>query len=134
MLEVKNLSVAFRMGESGTFVPVTHGVDFSLAPGATLGIVGESGSGKSVTSMAIMGLLPQRSSRVTADALTFEGRNLLKLNTKQWRELRGKDIALVFQDPLTSPKPFMRWGGQIAEANPFPPGQGRAGAKNPSTR
>src|SRR4051812_11336090 len=127
MLEVKNLGVAFRMGED--FVPVTRDVDFHLEAGATLGVVGESGSGKSVTSMAIMGLLPPRSSRVTADTLTFEGRNLLALKPKQWRDVRGKDIAMIFQDPMTSLNPLMRCGEQIAEAIRFHQGKGRGEAK-----
>ena len=126
MLEVANLSVAFKM--DGAFVPVTKGVSFSLAPGATLGIVGESGSGKSVSSLAVMGLLPQRSARVTADRLDFGGRDLLALKPKEWRGLRGKDIAMVFQDPMTSLNPLMRCGEQIAEAIRFHQGKGRAEA------
>jgi len=82
MLEVSNLSVAFKTGPD--FVPVTHHIDFNLEAGATLGIVGESGSGKSVTSMAVMGLLPRRSSRVTADRLAFGGRDMLKLSPRDW--------------------------------------------------
>jgi peptide/nickel transport system ATP-binding protein len=127
MLEVSNLSVAFK-GDSD-FIPVTKGVTFSLAPGATLGIVGESGSGKSVSSLALMGLLPQRSARVTADRLSFEGRDLLKIGPKEWRGLRGKDIAMVFQDPMTSLNPLMRCGEQIAEAIRFHQGKGRAEAR-----
>jgi peptide/nickel transport system ATP-binding protein len=127
MLEVSNLSVAFK-GDSD-FIPVTKGVTFSLAPGATLGIVGESGSGKSVSSLALMGLLPQRSARVTADRLSFEGRDLLKIGPNEWRGLRGKDIAMVFQDPMTSLNPLMRCGEQIAEAIRFHQGKGRAEAR-----
>ncbi len=127
MLEVSNLSVAFKMDD--TFVPVTKGIDFSLGAGATLGIVGESGSGKSVSSLAIMGLLPQRSAKVTADRLVFDGKDLLKLNPKEWRGLRGKEIAMVFQDPMTSLNPLMRCGEQIAEAIRFHQGKGRGEAK-----
>jgi oligopeptide/dipeptide ABC transporter ATP-binding protein len=127
MLEVSGLSVAFK-GEPG-FVPVTKDVSFRLAPGSTLGIVGESGSGKSVTSMALMGLLPKRSARVTADRLAFEGKELLSLSSREMRSLRGKDIAMVFQDPMTSLNPLMRCGEQIAEAIRFHQGKGRDGAK-----
>ena len=127
MLEIRNLGVAFKMEDE--FVPVTKGVDFTLEAGATLGIVGESGSGKSVTSMAIMGLLPQRSARVTADALSFSGKDLLKLSPGEWRGLRGKDIAMIFQDPMTSLNPLMRCGEQIAEAIRFHQGKGRREAK-----
>ena len=127
MLEVSNLSVAFK-GDLD-FIPVTHDVSFSLAPGATLGIVGESGSGKSVTSLALMGLLPQRSARVTADRLTFDGKDLLKLPAKEMRALRGKEIAMVFQDPMTSLNPLMRCGEQIAEAIRLHQGKGRSEAR-----
>jgi oligopeptide/dipeptide ABC transporter ATP-binding protein len=126
MLEVSNLSVAFKMDSS--FVPVTKGISFSLSSGSTLGIVGESGSGKSVSSLAVMGLLPQRSARVTADRLSFDGKDLLKLKPKEWRGLRGKDIAMVFQDPMTSLNPLMRCGEQIAEAIRFHQGKGRSEA------
>jgi oligopeptide/dipeptide ABC transporter ATP-binding protein len=127
MLEVSNLSVAFKT-DSG-FVPVTHHIDLHLEAGATLGIVGESGSGKSVTSMALMGLLPQRSSKVTADRLSFAGRDLLGLPAKEWRAMRGKDIAMVFQDPMTSLNPLMRCGEQIAEAIRIHQRKGRREAK-----
>ncbi len=127
MLEVSNLSVAFKT-DSG-FVPVTHNIDITLAAGATLGIVGESGSGKSVTSLALMGLLPQRSAKVTADRLSFDGRDLRNLSASEWRALRGKDIAMVFQDPMTSLNPLMRCGEQIAEAIRFHQGKGRREAK-----
>src|SRR5690606_2897944 len=130
MLEVSNLSVAFK-SDAG-FVPVTSGMDFSLEAGATLGLVGESGSGKSVTSMALMGLLPRRSARVTADKLAFEGRDLLTLSPREWRGMRGKEIAMVFQDPMTSLNPLMRCGEQIAEAIRLHQGKGRAEARTES--
>jgi oligopeptide/dipeptide ABC transporter ATP-binding protein len=129
MLEVKNLSVAFRNGAGEEWVPVTAGVDFSLEPGATLGVVGESGSGKSVTSMAVMGLLPQRSAKVTADRLVFNGKDLLTLSPRDWRTIRGREIAMIFQDPMTSLNPLMRCGEQIAEAIRFHQGKGRRDAR-----
>jgi oligopeptide/dipeptide ABC transporter ATP-binding protein len=127
MLEVSKLSVAFKNGPE--YVPVTQNIDITLAAGATLGIVGESGSGKSVTSMALLGLLPQRSAKVTADRLAFGGRDLLKLSQTEWRTLRGKDIAMIFQDPMTSLNPLMRCGEQIAEAIRFHQGKGRHAAR-----
>jgi oligopeptide/dipeptide ABC transporter ATP-binding protein len=130
MLEVKNLSVAFRMGnQDSKFVPVTAGIEFSLEAGATLGVVGESGSGKSVTSMAVMGLLPKRSAQVTADKLVFNGKNLLTLPPREWQNLRGREIAMIFQDPMTSLNPLMRCGEQISEAIRFHQGKGRGEAK-----
>jgi len=127
MLQVSDLTVAFK-GERD-FVPVTKDVSFDLAPGATLGIVGESGSGKSVTSLALMGLLPKRSARVTASRLAFGGKDLLALPPREMRALRGKDIAMVFQDPMTSLNPLMRCGEQIAETIRFHQGKGRGQAK-----
>src|SRR5262245_45304712 len=145
MLDVKNLSVAFRMGNdtngnrvgfralrgsahseshgAADFVPVTQELDLHLEEGATLGLVGESGSGKSVTSLALMGLLPRRSSRVRAERMDFAGKNLLSLDAAGWRALRGKEIAMVFQDPMTSLNPLMRCGEQIAEAIRFHQGK-----------
>ena len=127
MLEVSNLSVAFKGDHE--FVPVTKDVSFNLEPGATIGIVGESGSGKSVTSLALMGLLPKRSARVTASRMAFGGKDLLGLSANEMRALRGKDIAMVFQDPMTSLNPLMRCGEQIAEAIRFHQGKGRSEAK-----
>jgi oligopeptide/dipeptide ABC transporter ATP-binding protein len=139
MLEVRNLSVSFRMAsdrmrsEGGEdragFVPVTREMDFDLAAGGTLGIVGESGSGKSVTSMAVMGLLPRRTSLVKADRLAFDGKDLLSLDPDGWRALRGKDIAMIFQDPMTSLNPLMPCGEQIAETIRLHQGVGRAEAR-----
>ncbi len=130
MLEVKNLTVAFRMGDAAQdFVPVTTGIDLNLEAGATLGIVGESGSGKSVTSLAIMGLLPKRSARVTADKFLFNGKDLLSLPPRDWRALRGREVAMIFQDPMTSLNPLMRCGEQIAEVIRFHQGKGRHAAK-----
>jgi len=127
MLTVHNLSVAFKA--DGEFIPVTREIEFSLAPGATLGIVGESGSGKSVTAMAIMGLLPRRGTQVRADKLEFEGKDLLRLGPEEWRNLRGKDVAMIFQDPMTSLNPLMRCGEQIAEAIRHHQGKGRTEAR-----
>ncbi len=113
MLEIKGLSVAFKMSQE--FVPVTRDISFNLSAGETLGIVGESGSGKSVTSMALMGLLPKQHSRIRAEALRFEGKDLLAQTDSEWRNLRGKDISMIFQDPMTSLNPLMTCGEQIAE-------------------
>src|SRR5512132_1539435 len=93
-------------------VKAVDGVNFSLDPGQTLGIVGESGSGKSVTNLAIMGLA--RGGRITGEVL-FEGRDLLKMPPNELREVRGKQIAMIFQDPLSSLHPFYKVGSQIAE-------------------
>jgi len=93
-------------------VKAVDGVNFSLEPGQTLGIVGESGSGKSVTCLSIMGLA--RGGSVSGQA-NFQGKNLLKMHPHELREVRGKQIAMIFQDPLSSLHPFYKVGSQIAE-------------------
>jgi oligopeptide/dipeptide ABC transporter ATP-binding protein len=112
VLDVKDLTVAFPTDDG--VVHAVRGVSFTLEPGQVLGIVGESGSGKSVTSLAIMGLLP-RSARVRGE-VNFRGRNLLKLSDKEQTGLRGKRIAMIFQDPMTSLNPVYTVGWQLQEA------------------
>jgi dipeptide transport system ATP-binding protein len=108
LLNIQNLKVHF-----GTF-PAVDGVDLQLQPGELLGIVGESGSGKSVTMLALMGLIDPPG-QVSADAIEFQGRDLLKLSPKERRQLIGRDVAMVFQDALTSLNPSYTVGAQIAE-------------------
>jgi peptide/nickel transport system ATP-binding protein len=110
LLEVKDLRVRFDTDDG--VVKAVDGVNFSLDPGQTLGIVGESGSGKSVTNLAIMGLA--RGGRVSGEVL-FEGRDVLKMHTAELRAIRGKKIAMIFQDPLSSLHPYYKVGAQIAE-------------------
>ncbi|MGX9932704.1 ATP-binding cassette domain-containing protein, partial [Virgibacillus salarius] len=100
LLEVKDLSVSFNTynGE----VQAVRGVNFDLNKGETLAIVGESGSGKSVTSMALMQLLPKPHGFVKSGEILFEGEDLVNKSTKEMQKLRGKDISMVFQDPMTS--------------------------------
>jgi oligopeptide transport system ATP-binding protein len=113
LLEVKNLRTTFRT-EDGP-VTAVNGLSFSVDAGATLGIVGESGSGKSVTSLSIMRLLSSNAT-VTADAILFEGENLLTKSEAEMRKIRGHKIAMIFQDPMTSLNPVLTIGEQIAEA------------------
>jgi peptide/nickel transport system ATP-binding protein len=110
LLEVRDLRVQFDTDDG--VVKAVDGVNFSLDPGQTLGIVGESGSGKSVTNLAIVGLA--RGGRISGEVL-FEGRDLLKMHTNELREIRGKKIAMIFQDPLSSLHPYYKVGSQIAE-------------------
>ncbi len=114
LLEVKGLRTEFRSG--GSSFAAVDGISFSLAPGETLGIVGESGCGKSVTSLSIMRLVPNPPGRITAGDIRLEGRNLLDLPESAMRAVRGDDIAMIFQEPMTSLNPVQTVGDQIIEA------------------
>jgi peptide/nickel transport system ATP-binding protein len=114
LLAVEDLRVTFR-DQEGRITHAVDGVDFTLARGRTLGIVGESGCGKSVTSLAIMGLLPRDTAQVTG-RVRFEGRDLLKAQDSTLRALRGDRLAMIFQEPMTSLNPAYTVGDQVAEA------------------
>ena len=113
LLQVNDLRISFK-----TFagrVQAVRGVNFSLEKGETLAIVGESGSGKSVACNAIMRLIPQPPGHFDAGEILFNGQDLLKLTENQMSDIRGKDIAMIFQDPMTALNPTMKVGKQIAE-------------------
>jgi oligopeptide/dipeptide ABC transporter ATP-binding protein len=112
LLEVQDLRVEFST-RRGTVYAV-NGISFAIAPGETLGIVGESGCGKSVTSLAILGLLAGNG-RVRSGRALFEGRDLIKLKDRALRGIRGREIAMIFQDPMTSLNPVLTIGRQIRE-------------------
>ncbi len=112
LLDVRNLSVSFDTA-AGQFFAV-QGVDLSVDSGEVLAIVGESGSGKSVAMLAVMGLLPP-AARVTADAMRFEGKDLLALTPRQRRDLSGSEMAMIFQEPVASLNPCFTVGFQIEE-------------------
>jgi peptide/nickel transport system ATP-binding protein len=113
LLEVRDLTVQFRRRGEPT-VAAVDGVSFDVEPGRTVGLVGESGCGKSVTSLAIMGLLPRRGVRV-GGSVRFEGTELLGMPERQLRDRRGRDLGMVFQDPLSSLNPVVPIGVQVAE-------------------
>ena len=113
LLSVEDLRVEFWT-RRGT-VHAVNGISFDIAPGETLGIVGESGCGKSVTSLALLGILP-RAGRVTTGTAIFGDRDLLQLNDDQLRKVRGREVAMIFQDPMTSLNPVLTIGRQIREA------------------
>jgi oligopeptide/dipeptide ABC transporter ATP-binding protein len=113
LLSVEDLHVEFWTSR-GTVYAV-NGITFDIAPGETPGIVGESGCGKSVTALAVLGLL-SRAGRVTAGTAMFEGRDLLGLSDDALRKIRGRDIAIIFQDPMTSLNPVLTVGRQLREA------------------
>jgi oligopeptide transport system ATP-binding protein len=113
LLSVEDLQVRFWT-RRGT-VHAVNGITFDIAPGETLGIVGESGCGKSVTSLAILGLL-SRNGRVESGRAVFDGRDLIRQSDRALRSVRGKEIAMIFQDPMTSLNPVLTIGRQIREA------------------
>ncbi len=113
LLDVRDLKVVFNRRGAPPFAAV-DGVTFSVEPGQTVGLVGESGCGKSVTSLAIMGLLPKRGVQISGQ-VSFEGKDLLRLSDKEMRDRRGRDIGMIFQDPLSSLNPVIPIGVQVTE-------------------
>ena len=114
VLSVQGLTVSVRAG--GQDHPLVEGLSFDLAPGETLAIAGESGSGKSITSLAVMGLLPPPAVRATAGRVMLQGTDLLALPERAMRSLRGSRVAMIFQEPMTSLNPVMTIGTQLSEA------------------
>ncbi len=114
ILQVEDLSVEFAT--RGGAVHAVDGVNLTIEPGQTLGLVGESGSGKSVTARAIMRLVPTPPGRYTGGRILFEGADLLTLSEREMQEMRGGQIAMVFQDPMTFLNPVYTAGEQVAEA------------------
>ncbi|GMG72996.1 MULTISPECIES: ABC transporter ATP-binding protein [Priestia] len=113
MIQIKDLHVQFST--YGGQVQAVRGVSFDLHKGETLAIVGESGCGKSVTSQSIMRLIPTPPGRITSGSILFKGQDLTKLSEKKMRDIRGADISMIFQDPMTALNPTLRVGEQIAE-------------------
>jgi len=113
MLEVKGLQTYFKT-DAG-IVKAVDGISFTLNKGETLGIVGESGSGKSVTNLSIMRLIPSPPGKIVGGEVLFEGKDILKLSEGELRHLRGNDISMIFQDPMTSLNPFLRISTQMIE-------------------
>lgn len=113
ILEIKDLSVEFQTVE-GT-VRAVNGLNYVLHKGEKLGIVGESGSGKSVSSLAMMQLIPNPPGRITGGEICYRGENLLKKREKDMEKIRGNEISMIFQEPMTSLNPIMKCGKQIAE-------------------
>jgi oligopeptide/dipeptide ABC transporter ATP-binding protein len=114
VLSIKNLAVEFKTDDG-----IVHAVDditYDVLPGETLGIVGESGSGKSVSTMSILGLIPVPPGRIASGTAMFKGRDLLTLDKKELQRFRGDEVAMIFQDPMTSLNPVLTVGYQLGEA------------------
>jgi peptide/nickel transport system ATP-binding protein len=127
LLEVRDLQVHFETDDG--LVKAVDGISYSLERGRALGIVGESGSGKSVSSLTVMGLTRARNARISGEVM-FEGSDLLKASERDLRRLRGNEIAMIFQDPLSSLHPYYKVGAQLVEAiRTHNPDQSKAAAK-----
>lgn len=114
LLEVRNLEVRFKIGKSKTLTAVKD-ISFHVNKGETLGIVGESGCGKSVTANTLLRLLPERESEISSGSILFNGQDLLKLSPKEMRRVRGRQISMIFQEPMTSLNPVYTIEKQMAE-------------------
>ena len=129
LLQVDDLRVSFK-GENKQWIETVKGISFSIPKNKTVALVGESGSGKSVTSLALMGLLPKGQSQIAAQSrITFEGKDLLNLSAKEIRKICGKEIAMIFQEPMSSLNPVFTVGDQIAEVLRIHLGMGRKQAR-----
>ena len=114
LLSIRDLVVEF--GTDDGVVHAVEGVSYDVFPGEILGIVGESGSGKSVSTLALLGLIPLPPGRIPAGTAMFKGRDLLRLSNRELREFRGNEVAMIFQDPMTSLNPVLTIGFQLGEA------------------
>ena len=114
VLDVKNLTIQYRTDLET--VHAVNGISFSLEKGETLGLVGETGAGKTTTALGIMGLLPERTAVIPEGSIEFEGTDLLKLSEQEMQKVRGSQISMIFQDPMTSLNPVLTVGEQIGEA------------------
>ena len=114
LLKIDNLHVSFL--RDGEWNEAVHGVSFEVPKGKTLGIVGESGSGKSVSNLAVMRLLNEKQSKISADEITLDGKDILHLSENEMHDIRGKRIAMIFQEPMTSLNPVFQCGFQVTEA------------------
>ena len=113
LLSIRNLKVAFK--RESQWAEAVHGIDLDVMAGRTLGLVGESGSGKSVSSLAVMRLLNEKMSRIEADSILIDGEEIKDFNEKEMAEVRGKRIAMIFQEPMTSLNPVYKCGYQVSE-------------------
>ena len=132
LLEVKDLRTYFETEEG--VVKAVDGVSFEVRPGETLGIVGESGSGKSVANLSLMRLIAEPPGKIVSGSITFRGRDILKLSPREVRAIRGKQIAMIFQDPMTSLNPFMRISKQLMEVTRLHLGHSKREAREHAIR
>lgn len=113
VLDIRDLEVSFKTDSNP--LRIVHGINLQIEQGETIGIVGESGSGKSVTSLAVMGLLPHPSGYISKGEIYLEGKKISNIKEKEMRKLRGNDIAMIFQEPMTSLNPVFTIEQQLSE-------------------
>ncbi|MCB9427154.1 MAG: ABC transporter ATP-binding protein [Flavobacteriales bacterium] len=113
ILSVKDIEISFK--KENEFAPVVKGISYEVHSNEIVGIVGESGSGKSVSSLAIMGLLPPKISKITQGKITFDGKDITHYTNEQFRKIRGNEISMIFQEPMSSLNPSLTCGYQVAE-------------------
>ena len=113
LLEVNTLEISFK--KDGEYKPIINSISYALQSNEILGIVGESGSGKSVSSLAVMGLLPKNISKITKGEILFQGRNVAQFSKEELQNLRGRDISMIFQEPMSSLNPSLKCGFQVEE-------------------
>ena len=114
ILKIENLSICYKTDLETVYA--VNGISFSIGQGETLGLVGETGAGKTTTALGIMGLLPERTGKVTGGCVEFDGKNLLELKAHDMEKVRGQSISMIFQDPMTALNPVLTVGEQIGEA------------------
>ena len=129
LLQIRNLKVSFS--RDGKWTEAVHGIDLDVFAGRTLGLVGESGSGKSVSSLSVMRLLNEKTSRITADSIQIEGEEIKDFDENQMADVRGKRISMIFQEPMTSLNPVYKCGYQVSEM--ILQHEGRTALRHPST-
>ncbi len=117
LLEIKDLYVEYHSMKR--IVKAVNGISLSIEPGEVLGLVGETGAGKTTTALSILGLLPNRTAKVTQGSILFDGMDLLKINSGVMRRIRGEEISMIFQDPMTSLNPVISVGEQVKESLTF---------------
>ena len=126
LLEVRDLHTDFRTGAG--VVRAVDGISYTVEPGETVAIVGESGSGKSVSALSVLRLIPDPPGRITQGEILFLGRDILQLSDAEMREIRGGEIGMVFQEPMTSLNPVLTIGRQVTETLEQHRGMNRAAA------
>src|ERR671933_1675404 len=131
LLRLDGVKTHFRTNDG--IVKAVDGVTYEVARGQTLGLVGESGCGKSITALSIMRLLP-KTGRIVAGRVMFEGRDLADASEEEMQDIRGNDIAMIFQEPMTSLNPVFTVGDQVAEAVMLHQNLGRGGARREAVR